>query len=261
MKDQSITTYPVREIIFRFEMSPTTEFAGKAPNIQPHFDQYLSSHHSTRKKPCFLAAPKLRAKYPPSGATDEPIRFDLINETGFQLQALNGRVVGAMSPGGDWSRFVVVSDYLLAAYQQACGDPEPRDFLVDVRSVLKLKGSRNYEALLKIVPSVYPPKGCFLPIADVAKRSKARVQPERLDVTFTVNVGRVEFIYDIQAPANDDHTLLWLDLRCRSPQEEYATKDVFSLAAVEPFLRQGLAVYEKLVSGLEVEAGVHAFEE
>jgi hypothetical protein len=79
------------------------------------------------------------------------------------------------------------------------------------------------------------------------------VQPERVDALITLNVGRVEFIYDIQGPANEKHRLLWLRFQCRSPQEEYATEDIFSLATIEPYLRAGLTVIERLLAGRQVE--------
>jgi hypothetical protein len=172
---------------------------------------------------------------------------------GLELKVLNGTVLAAIDRSAKWPQMAVACDYLLRAYQEALDHPPPHDFVIDLQSVVRLAQTANYEVLAPIVNVADSTASCFHPVFQLADAQTASVQPERVDALITLNVGRVEFIYDIQGPANEKHRLLWLRFQCRSPQEEYATEDIFSLATIEPYLRAGLTVIERLLAGRQVE--------
>jgi len=250
--DASPVTIPFNRIVAGFELSPQNDFEARQKSIEASFDSMLADHHAHRdRQPQMSGAPKLSVSYPEAGAVKEPIRYRLVNETGIGLQVVNGKVLGLCENKEQWLRFVAAFDYLLKSYRQVFSMSSPREFNVIFDTVARLTDTRNFDILHRAVPDINPPGGIFASLGQLAATRRTSSDPQRLDLLVTVKVGMIEFIFDLEAPANEGNSLLWMKLTCRTPQEEYATDELFTLEKVSHHLTHGLQVYQALLDGFK----------
>ncbi|MFP4058659.1 MAG: hypothetical protein ACLF0G_17470 [Candidatus Brocadiia bacterium] len=129
-------------------------------------------------------------------------------------------VAGLLADSDDLDLLACYTTSLLAATQAALGDRKLTSFEVRSRQIVELRTKKNYELMDEVLVGLTTGEQLFSNVPAQAESPPYEVQ--RVDAKWNVRVGDFEYIYDLEAPANDEWTKLWFDFLARTPEGELA---------------------------------------
>lgn len=245
---ENLFAIPFKTLVTRFKFLSSDRYSVNVKKLKTVYPQTLVTAFKQRKEPRGIMPPKIRYEAAEEPEEEErPLLIDPINEEGVSFQLGNGNVFGRLQDPKRWEVFCFYLDNLLDCYESLFHS-SCQEYLVQISSVLRLKGRRNYDVMAKLAPEIASTSGLFK-----ALHHFGSPKVERMDFSCTLHVPGCEFIYDIQAPANEDHTTLWVEFSCRTPQEELTDQEQFRSQNLFEFLQKGQCVISELLKDCDFE--------
>jgi len=104
---------------------------------------------------------------------------------------------------------------LLQAVVSTVKPGAPIGFEVQGRRILAIDGAKNYQVMQSLLPGLAMGEHLF------ASLPSSHYQVQRTDVTVAITVGSYDYIYVIEAPANDNWSTLWFTFVVRSSDSDH----------------------------------------
>lgn len=237
---------PFSRLLTRFEYTSSEGFVSGTQRLRTLYTDVLLRDYSAKETPSGLRAPKISFS-PTDLKPDSTLSVDPINAQNTRFEVENGRITGKLESWRQWEPFQYLFDKLISCYEDVFR-PQAREFVVQTHAILLLSDRKNYDIVSRLIPDLRSQQDIF---SSIAMNRPAHIQ--RTDLACTFLVPKCEIVIDLEAPANDDHSMLWVTLTYRTPQEEIAAPEFFRLSSITDFLRAGDDVLAKLVDGITYE--------
>lgn len=241
-----VASFPIGYVVTRFIYEASQRFDRDIQSLELRYKASLLADFRANRIQHVTSAPKFDFSYPDQIAKGKPVGLQAINEQGIYFQLMNGTILSKLEDPARWAAFVAYFDRLLACYEEVFESP-CHEYLVQTHTILKLKKVKNYTVMSRLVPELASLDDAFAPLHSFGEKA----QIERTDFKCTFSVPHCELIFDLQAPANENNSTLWIVFTCKTPQEELADQATFRLSAIESFLHKGQEVLANILRGYE----------
>ena len=250
MTDQTKPLVPFQKVIGQFTYATSPDFLPKQDRLLPAFQGRLLELVKRKEIALPHLAVRSRAKEPEYtlviDVRTEPLLFNVDAED----------VTFLLNESDDFDLAARYFGALLRALDDELGRRDFTRFQVRTQQIISLKSGTNRELMDKILPGIMKGSGRF---ANAPKRPKQEsYEAKRVDAKWTVLVGdRLEYIFDLEAPTNDDWTTLWFTFVVRSPQDMLADA-IYSdnLLGTLRLVLEGQDFIRDLCEGMAVAKGV-----
>ena len=248
MKNASEVLAPFHRVMGRFSFVGNPSFVEKQDQVYMAFESSLVDMVSDKK----IRKPRLdikhRAKEPDwtlvVDIRNEPLLFNITpNDIAFLLEKSD-----------DLSLPSNYMEALVRAVERVLGPRRFISFDINATQIVTLHSVKNLNLMERLLPGLTEGRGLFDKVPRTQETPSYQVQ--RVDAKWTVLVGdQLEYIYDIEAPANDAWTKLWFTFTVRSPEETIANEEhVRNVADTIEKVLEGQSLLKELC-GAEIDLG------
>lgn len=202
------------KVVGRFRFTPSSGFKQHQEELFDNFESELLVQARER----VIGRPLLEfATQADRNDPESVMAIDVKNEPLlFNISARD--VAFLLSKSSELDMLATYSLSLLRAMQRTLGMRDLVSFEVMARQVVHLTGRKNFNVIERLLPGITKGRDIFECLPKDPVRGDYQIQ--RADCKWTVLCGDMEYIYDVQGPANDEWSQLWFSFMARTPEEE-----------------------------------------